>query len=107
MQEPAECCTFILWFDASFTRRFGASEEVILSTSPHEPQTHWHQALVLLRCATGPRSPGCAALQWASISMASDVTVILSAWSHEAQMHWHQAIVLCRCTASLHLKITQ
>ena len=51
LQEATECHTFVMWFDAIFTQRFGARQEVVLSTSPHEPQTHWHQAVVLLRSA--------------------------------------------------------
>ena len=50
-QAPTDCHAFVLWFDACFTARFGAAEETILSTSPLQPQTHWHQAIIMLRCA--------------------------------------------------------
>lgn len=39
----------VLWFDAEFSARFCKEQSVLLTTSPHAPQTHWHQTILQLR----------------------------------------------------------
>ena len=38
----------VLWFDTLFSERFSAETPGVLSTSPHERQTHWAQTLSLI-----------------------------------------------------------
>lgn len=33
----------VLWFDTEFSDRFCKEKPVLLTTSPHEGQTHWAQ----------------------------------------------------------------
>ncbi|DBB07799.1 hypothetical protein WJX82_004343 [Trebouxia sp. C0006] len=46
---PQECHALVLWFDMNFSKRFCAEQPVKLSTSPHGPQTHWCQTVLVLR----------------------------------------------------------
>ena len=39
----------VLWFDTEFSARFCKERSVLLTTSPHAPQTHWHQTILQLR----------------------------------------------------------
>ncbi len=39
----------VLWFDTEFSPRFCKEESVVLTTSPHGPQTHWYQTVLQLR----------------------------------------------------------
>lgn len=39
----------VLWFDVEFSSRFCKEGSVVLTTSPHAPQTHWHQTILQLR----------------------------------------------------------
>ena len=36
----------VLWFDTLFSERFSAETPGVLSTSPHERQTHWAQTML-------------------------------------------------------------
>ena len=38
----------VLWFDTLFSERFSAEKPGVLSTSPHERQTHWAQTMLHL-----------------------------------------------------------
>jgi len=44
----SECHALVLWFDTLFTQRFCSDTPVELSTSPHSPQTHWAQTVLVL-----------------------------------------------------------
>ena len=63
---PEEVHSVVLWFDTAFSRRHCADAPALLSTSPHAPQTHWAQTVlilkepVLLRRATAAVAAGAA-----------------------------------------------
>jgi protein arginine N-methyltransferase 3 len=43
------CYGLVVWFDTGFTDRFCREQPVLLSTSPHNPKTHWSQTLLTFR----------------------------------------------------------
>ena len=43
------CHAIVLWFDTHFSARFCAEHPVTLSTSPHEPPTHWAQTVLMFK----------------------------------------------------------
>lgn len=43
------CHALVLWFDTHFSERFCADHPVTLSTSPHEPPTHWAQTVLMFK----------------------------------------------------------
>ncbi|CAK9194721.1 unnamed protein product [Sphagnum troendelagicum] len=43
------CYGLVLWFDTRFTDRFSREQPALLSTSPHNPKTHWSQTLLTFR----------------------------------------------------------
>lgn len=47
--KPVECHALVLWFDTEFSSRFCKERSIMLSTSPHSPQTHWAQTVITLR----------------------------------------------------------
>ncbi len=59
----------VLWFDTEFSPRFCKEQSVVLTTSPHAPQTHWYQTVLQLRQplaaqhSAGAQQPGQAILQ--------------------------------------------
>ncbi|CAL5225398.1 g8207 [Coccomyxa viridis] len=66
---PQEVHAIVLWFDTEFSPRFCKEQSVVLTTSPHAPQTHWYQTVLQLRQplaaqhSAGAQQPGQAILQ--------------------------------------------
>jgi protein arginine N-methyltransferase 3 len=56
--EAVECHALVLWFETEFSSRFCKEHAVVLSTSPHSPQTHWAQTVVMLRHAVVLQTAG-------------------------------------------------
>ena len=43
------CHALVLWFDTHFSARFCREHPVTLSTSPHQPPTHWAQTVLIFK----------------------------------------------------------
>lgn len=48
-QNISVCSCLVLWFDTEFSARFCMESPQLLSTSPHQTQTHWAQTVLPLK----------------------------------------------------------